>query len=423
MPALDINGTTTNLDIPDDMPLLWAIRDVMGLTGTKFGCGVALCGACTVHLDGQPIRSCVTPVSAAAGKKITTIEAIGNDPVGAKVQDAWRQVDVVQCGYCQSGQIMSATALLQANAKPSDADIDNAMAGNICRCGTYGRIRKAIKIAAGIPSPAVAPAAQPARARKGNEERTHMETKDIGFAPRLHEGRRRGRRRPAVRLLAVRLQRNGKEGQNDRKEPPSEKAVGQAATAASNERRAWPTTPSSASTARASSRSSSTRSRWGRAPSPRCRCCWPRSWAPTCRKVKLEQAPADNSLYADPLLGGQVTGGSTSVRGAWKPLREAGAKVRTVLVQAAAQTWKVDEKELSVVGGTVRHAASNRSAHFGELADAASKLQFPKTVTLKDAADFTLIGKSMKRLDSPVKVNGQASSASTRACPTWASRR
>jgi isoquinoline 1-oxidoreductase alpha subunit len=166
MPALNINGTTTTLDIPDDMPLLWAIRDVMGLTGTKFGCGAALCGACTVHLDGQPIRSCVTPVSAAAGKKITTIEAIGNDPVGARVQDAWRQVDVVQCGYCQSGQIMSATALLQANAKPSDADIDNAMSGNICRCGTYGRIRKAIKIAAGIPSPAVAPAAQPAPARK-----------------------------------------------------------------------------------------------------------------------------------------------------------------------------------------------------------------------------------------------------------------
>jgi isoquinoline 1-oxidoreductase alpha subunit len=166
MPSLNINGTTTTLDISDDMPLLWAIRDVMGLTGTKFGCGAALCGACTVHLDGQPIRSCVTPVSAAAGKKITTIEAIGNDPVGARVQDAWRQVDVVQCGYCQSGQIMSATALLQANAKPSDADIDNAMSGNICRCGTYGRIRKAIKIAAGIPSPAVAPAAQPASARK-----------------------------------------------------------------------------------------------------------------------------------------------------------------------------------------------------------------------------------------------------------------
>ena len=148
MPALTINGNTTTLDVPDDMPLLWALRDVAGLTGTKFGCGVAMCGACTVHLDGQAIRSCVTPVSSAVGKQIVTIEAVGNDPVGAKVQDAWRQIDVVQCGYCQSGQIMSATALLQTTPKPSDADIDNAMSGNICRCGTYGRIRQAIKIAA-----------------------------------------------------------------------------------------------------------------------------------------------------------------------------------------------------------------------------------------------------------------------------------
>jgi len=148
MPALTINGNTTTLDVPDDMPLLWALRDVAGLSGTKFGCGVAMCGACTVHLDGQAIRSCVTPVSSAVGKQIVTIEAVGNDPVGAKVQDAWRQIDVVQCGYCQSGQIMSATALLKATPKPSDSDIDNAMSGNICRCGTYGRIRHAIKIAA-----------------------------------------------------------------------------------------------------------------------------------------------------------------------------------------------------------------------------------------------------------------------------------
>jgi len=147
MPALNVNGTTTDIDVPDDMPLLWAIRDTMGLTGTKFGCGVALCGACTIHLDGQAIRSCVTPVSAAAGKKITTIEAIGNDPVGAKVQQAWLKIDVVQCGYCQSGQIMSATALLHATPKPSDSDIDNAMSGNVCRCCTYNRIRRAIKIA------------------------------------------------------------------------------------------------------------------------------------------------------------------------------------------------------------------------------------------------------------------------------------
>lgn len=148
MPDLTINGQSTTLDVPNDMPLLWAIRDVAGLTGTKFGCGVALCGACTVHMDGQPIRSCVTPVSAAVGKEIVTIEEIGNHPVGQRVQQAWHEIDVVQCGYCQSGQVMAATALLQSNPAPSDADIDSAMAGNICRCGTYPRIRAAIKIAA-----------------------------------------------------------------------------------------------------------------------------------------------------------------------------------------------------------------------------------------------------------------------------------
>ena len=148
MVALNINGKTHQLDVTDDTPLLWALRDVVGLTGTKFGCGVAMCGACTVHVDGQATRSCVTPVSAVAGKKIQTIEAMQNHPVGKRVQAAWREIDVVQCGYCQSGQIMSATALLSSNPRPSDADIDAAMAGNICRCGTYPRIRAAIKRAA-----------------------------------------------------------------------------------------------------------------------------------------------------------------------------------------------------------------------------------------------------------------------------------
>ena len=148
MPSLTINGNSSNFDVPDDMPLLWVLRDVAGLTGTKFGCGVSLCGACTVHVDGQVARACVTPVSAVVGKRIVTIEAIGDDPVGARVQAAWRQIDVVQCGYCQSGQVMAATALLHSKPKPSDADIDGAMSGNICRCGTYGRIRAAIKIAA-----------------------------------------------------------------------------------------------------------------------------------------------------------------------------------------------------------------------------------------------------------------------------------
>jgi isoquinoline 1-oxidoreductase alpha subunit len=148
MITLSINGKDHTVDVPTDMPILWALRDVVGLTGTKFGCGMALCGACTVHLDGQPIRSCVTPVAAAAGKKITTIEAIGETPAGKKVQQAWLALEVVQCGYCQSGQIMSASALLAKNAHPSDADIDVAMSGNICRCGTYPRIRAAIKQAA-----------------------------------------------------------------------------------------------------------------------------------------------------------------------------------------------------------------------------------------------------------------------------------
>ena len=148
MVNLNVNGKIHKLDVVDDMPVLWAIRDVIGFTGTKFGCGMSLCGACTVHLDGQPIRSCVTPVSAVVGKKITTIEAIGATPVGKRIQDAWIAKEVVQCGYCQSGQIMSAVALLEQNHAPTDADIDNAMAGNICRCGTYPRIRAAIHTAA-----------------------------------------------------------------------------------------------------------------------------------------------------------------------------------------------------------------------------------------------------------------------------------
>jgi isoquinoline 1-oxidoreductase alpha subunit len=150
MITLNVNGKPRNLDIPKEMPLLWALRDVLNMTGTKFGCGMGLCGACTIHLNGQPTRSCVTPAAAAAGKRITTIEAIGATATGKTIQRAWLALDVPQCGYCQSGQIMSASALLASKPKPSDADIDGAMAGNICRCGTYSRIRAAIKQAAGL---------------------------------------------------------------------------------------------------------------------------------------------------------------------------------------------------------------------------------------------------------------------------------
>ena len=149
MIALSINGRRHEVEVPPDMPLLWVLRDVLGMTGTKFGCGMALCGACTVHLDGKATRSCVLPVSAIGDSAITTIEAIGSTPNGVKIQQAWLDLEVIQCGYCQSGQIMSATALLGEQAQPSDADIDAAMSGNICRCGTYVRIREGIKRAAG----------------------------------------------------------------------------------------------------------------------------------------------------------------------------------------------------------------------------------------------------------------------------------
>jgi isoquinoline 1-oxidoreductase alpha subunit len=150
MISLNVNGQARELDIPADMPLLWALRDVLRMMGTKFGCGAGLCGACTIHIEGQPVRSCITPTSAAVGKRIITIEAVGATPAGKKIQAAWLALDVPQCGYCQSGQIMSASALLADKADPSDSDIDTAMAGNICRCGTYPRMRAAIKRAAGV---------------------------------------------------------------------------------------------------------------------------------------------------------------------------------------------------------------------------------------------------------------------------------
>jgi isoquinoline 1-oxidoreductase alpha subunit len=152
MITLHINGEDKSVDAPEDMPLLWVLRDLVGLTGTKFGCGIGQCGACTVHLDGKPTRSCILPIGAVAGRPVTTIEGVGATAEGAKIQKAWLDLEVIQCGYCQSGQIMSAAALLASTPAPNDADINAAMSGNICRCGTYVRIRNAIKQAAGSKS-------------------------------------------------------------------------------------------------------------------------------------------------------------------------------------------------------------------------------------------------------------------------------
>jgi isoquinoline 1-oxidoreductase subunit alpha len=152
MYRIQVNGTERQVDVDSDTPLLWVLRDELDLKGAKFGCGMGLCGACTVHLNGTPVRSCVTPVSAVGDRAVTTVEGIGNSPVGQKVQQAWLEHDVMQCGYCQAGQIMSATALLNRKPQPSDQDIDAAMSGNLCRCCTYTRIRAAIKHAAGLPT-------------------------------------------------------------------------------------------------------------------------------------------------------------------------------------------------------------------------------------------------------------------------------
>jgi isoquinoline 1-oxidoreductase alpha subunit len=168
--TLKVNGKSTTVDVPPDMPLLWVLRDVLDLKGTKFGCGIAQCGACTVHAKGQPIRSCSTPISAAAGMEITTIEGLSADG-SHPLQKAWQEIDVPQCGYCQAGQIMAAAALLTRTPKPTDRDIDTAMSGNLCRCATYLRIRQAIHTAAGTAPPAAAPTAnEVASARSGRGE-------------------------------------------------------------------------------------------------------------------------------------------------------------------------------------------------------------------------------------------------------------
>ncbi len=316
MATLKINGEDKTFDAPDDMPLLWVLRDILGMTGTKFGCGIAQCGACTVHIDGNPVRSCLLAVGSVGNRAVTTIEGIGATPAGAKVQKAWLDLEVIQCGYCQSGQIMSAAALLANNPQPDDSDIDAAMAGNICRCGTYVRIRAAIKNAAG---------------------------EVIGG------GHERSQENPRTPFRAAAFS-----------EP------------------AWPADSCSPSGFRSGQRTSSSKHPTARAGqfAPNAFIRIDHSGKTTlvmpqvemgqgvytaiamilCEEldgdysqVVLEHAPPDDKLYGNPIFGIQATGNSNSIRAFWKPLRVAGAATRAMLVQAAAAQWQVDPSSCAAV--------------------------------------------------------------------------
>src|SRR3989475_4107096 len=341
-----VNGKPHTVDVPPDMPLLWVLRDVIGLTGTKFGCGVALCGACTVHLDGRPIRSCVTPVAAVVGKTITTIEAVGEAPTGRKVQQAWLDLEVVQCGYCQSGQIMAAAALLATKPHPTDADIDAAMAGNICRCGTYPRIRAAIKQAA---------LSNGSLTMHLVSRRTFLETSAavgggllLGFTlPPLAPLQQNG---PFVPNAFVRIDRDGRVTLIMHKVEMGQGTYTSMPMLLAEELEV------------------------------------------DLSQVQLEHAPPDDARYAEPLFGVQETGGSTSVRGNWEPLRRAGATARSLLVAAAAQTWKVDPGSCHAAEGQVIHGPTGHSLNYGALVATAAALPLPRHVTLKDPKDFKLIG-------------------------------
>lgn len=336
---LDVNGKRYPLTADPNMPLLWVLRDTLQLKGTKYGCGTGICGSCTVLADGEPLHACVTPLSATEGRRIVTIEGLVE--TGHPLLQAWIDEQVPQCGYCQPGQIVAAAALLTAHPEPSDATIDEAMSGILCRCGTYQRIRRAIHHAAAlIRSPAgwnTAPLRAPDRPPPGH------------FAPnpwvRVHTD-------STVTVLIDRSEM----GQG---------VLGALATLVAEELEVDLT------------------------------------------QVRTEFAPADQ-VYANRLIGRQVTGGSTSVRAAWEPLRQAGAEAREMLVEAAAQTWGVDRSECRAEKGTVLHPASNRQLSYGALAEKAAMLPVPKRVPLKDSADFRLIGRPLPRPDIPQLASGRA---------------
>src|SRR6478752_5194454 len=345
-----VNGQSKTVDVPADMPLLWVLRDLLDLKGTKFGCGIAQCGACTVHVDGRPVRSCMLPAANVGSREVTTIEAIAQKESGRRIQAAWLELEVVQCGYCQSGQIMSAAALIERNPIPDDAEIDAAMAGNICRCATYARIRAqmtgplAISRRKLIVGGLMVAFACSARSRAATSEATSPSA--IGGFVRISQEGGISLVMPSVEM-----------GQGI--------YTAEAALLAEE------------------------------------------------LDVRLDQivaiaAPPDASLYAQPLFKAQLTGGSTSIRGFWIPLRQAGAAARSMLVAAAAQAWRVHPDECSTKDGTVLHSSTGRVLRYGEVAESAATLPIPEDPKLKSPGDFRIIGKSQRRIDTPAKVNGSA---------------
>ncbi len=349
MLTLKVNGEEYSLDVSPDTPLLWVLRESLGLTGAKFGCGLGQCGACTVWLDGNAVRSCVTPVARAAGKEVTTIEGLSPD-AGHPVQQAWIAADVPQCGYCMPGQIMSAAALLRKNPHPADADIDAALTGNICRCGAYQRIRGAVHLAAEIQGgattvnnyrfdhPAITAATQP-----------DGPNLTIGFAPNAF-----------IRLApddTVTVVVNHSEmGQGVYTALPM--------LVAEELEAAWST-------------------------------------------IRIVAAPID-PVYNHVIFGMQATGGSTSTWSEWDRLRRAGATAKAMLIAAAAQLWQVPPETCRAENGFVWHDPSGQKFSYGQLVEKASTLEPPTTVALKNPDNFHLIGQPTRRLDTPGKVSGHA---------------
>jgi isoquinoline 1-oxidoreductase beta subunit len=366
MPTLNINGQTHNVEVESDTPLLWVLRDTLGMTGTKYGCGIAQCGACTVHVDGKPVRSCQLTVDNVGNRAVTTIEAIGNTPNGAKIQAAWIDIEVPQCGYCQAGQIMSATALLNRTPNPDDADIDAAMAGNICRCGTSSRCVRPF-----TPQPALDQEAQ------------------MNFVPKMN-------RRSFV-VGAASVGGGLALGLNI----PFGSQVVRAADG-SPEVNAWVVIrPDDTVVIRIARSEMGQGSLTGLAQlvAEELECDW--------SKVTTEFPTPGQSLARKRVYGDMSTGGSRGIRTSHQYVREAGAAARTMLIQAAANEWKVPASECSVANSVIAHKASGRTTTYGTVAEAAAKLEPPKDIKLKDPKDWKIAGKGLKRLDTADKLVGK----------------